>query len=119
MLEALYERRIVPDFLVGTSVGALIAALISSRPKAIDTVTKLARVWIGLKREDVFPVSLSALVGGMCGRRNHLVSDGALRRLVERYLGFERLEDAPIPLYLVAFRCDLWMRAAAFACAGA
>ncbi len=44
MLEALYERRIAPDFLVGTSVGALNAAFISSRPKAIDTVTKLARV---------------------------------------------------------------------------
>ena len=100
MLEALYERRIAPDFLVGTSVGALNAAFISSRPKAIDTVT---RVWLSLEREDVFPVTLSSLAGGMCGRRNHLVPDGALRRLVGRYLEFERLEDAPIPLHLVAF----------------
>lgn len=103
MLEALYERRIAPDFLVGTSVGALNAAFISSRPKAIDTVTKLARVWLSLEREDVFPVCLSSLAGGMCGRRNHVVPDGALRRLVGHYLEFERLEDAPIPLHVVAF----------------
>ena len=103
MLEALYERQIVPDFLVGTSVGALNAAFISSRPTAVETARKLARVWRGLEREDVFPVSLSALVSGVCGRRNHLVPDGALRRLVRRYLEFDRLENAPIPLHLVAF----------------
>jgi NTE family protein len=103
MLEALYERRLVPDFLVGTSVGALNAAFISPRPGAIDTLTNLGRVWRSLEREDVFPVSLSSLVGGTCGRRNHLGSDGALRGLAGRYLEFEGLEDAPISLYLVAF----------------
>src|SRR5213596_825375 len=33
MLEALYERGITPDFLVGTSVGALNAAFVASRPQ--------------------------------------------------------------------------------------
>ena len=103
MLEALYEQGIVPDFLVGTSAGALNAAFISSRSQTAQTARELGRVWRRLDREDVFPVSLNALVGGMCGRRDHLVPDRALRLLVRRYLEFDDLQCAPIPLHVVAF----------------
>ena len=103
MLEALYERGIAPDFLVGTSAGALNAAFISSRAQTVETATALGRVWRRLAREDVFPVSPAALVRGICGRRDHLVADRALRLLVRGYLEFERIEDAPIPLHVVAF----------------
>jgi NTE family protein len=103
MLEALYERGITPDFLVGTSVGALNAAFVASRPQTPQTATQLGRVWRHLQRQDVFPLSMSALVGGVCGRRDHLVPDRALLRLIQRYIQFEDLADAPIPLHLVAF----------------
>ena len=103
MLEALYEQGITPDFLVGTSVGALNAAFVASRPQSPQTATELGRVWRDLQRQDVFPLSMSALVGGVCGRRDHLVPDRELRRLIRRYIQFEDLADAPIPLHLVAF----------------
>jgi NTE family protein len=103
MLEALYEHGITPDFLVGTSVGALNAAFVASRPQSPQTARELGRVWRDLQREDVFPVSMSALVGGVCGRRDHLVPDRELRRLIRRYIEFGDLVDAAIPLYLVAF----------------
>jgi len=103
MLEALYERGIVPDVLVATSVGALNAAFIASRAQTVATARALARVWRDLQREDVFLVRLSALVGGGCGRRGHLVPDHGLRRLIRRYVEFDDLADAPIPLHLVAF----------------
>ena len=103
MLEALYDRGIAPDVLVATSVGALNAAFIASRAQTVATAKALAHVWRDLQREDVFPVSLSALVGGVCGRRDHLVPDHGLRRLIRRYLEFDDLADAPIPLHLVAF----------------
>ena len=86
MLEALYERGIAPDVLVATSVGALNAAFIASRAQTVATARALARVWRGLQREDVFPVSLSALLGGVCGRRDHLVPDHGRRRLIWRPL---------------------------------
>jgi NTE family protein len=70
MLEALYERGIAPDFLVGTSVGALNAAFVASRPQSPQTARQLGRVWRDLQRQDIFPVSSSALVGGACGRRD-------------------------------------------------
>jgi NTE family protein len=103
MLEALYERGITPDFLVGTSVGALNAAFVASRPQSPQTAKELGRVWRELQREDVFPVSMSALVGGVCGRRDHLVPDRELRRLIRRYIQFGDLADAAIPLHRVAF----------------
>jgi NTE family protein len=103
MLQALYEAGIVPDLLVGTSAGALNAAFIASRPQTPATAQALGRIWRGLQREDIFPVSMSALAGGLCGRRDHLVPDRGVRRLVRRHVEFDDLLDAPIPLHLVAF----------------
>ncbi|UGS37160.1 patatin-like phospholipase family protein [Capillimicrobium parvum] len=103
MLQALYEHRIEPDLLVGTSAGALNAAFIASRPQTAATARMLARIWGDLRREDLFPVSMSALIGGFCGRRDHLVPDRGLRALTHRYLEFADLAEAPIPLHVVAF----------------
>jgi NTE family protein len=103
MLRALYEQGIVPDLLVATSVGALNAGFVASRPQTPETAAELARVWRGLQREDIFPVSMRALVGGLCGQRDHLVADRGLRRLINRHIGFGDLSDAPVPLHVVAF----------------
>src|SRR3954454_22163605 len=73
MLRALYERGVAPDFLVGTSAGALNAAFLASRQTTVATADELARVWRGLHREQVFPISVPALVAGLTGRRDHLV----------------------------------------------
>jgi NTE family protein len=48
-------------------------------------------------------VSMSALIGGVCGRRDHLVPDRELRALAHRHLEFGDLSEAPIPLHVVAF----------------
>lgn len=103
MLRAVYERGIAADLLVGTSAGALNAAFVASRPQTVATSNELARVWQGLQREDIFPVSLSTLFGGLCGRRDHLVPDRGLRRLVRRHVEFQDIAEAAIPLHVVAF----------------
>jgi NTE family protein len=103
MLRALYDEGITADLLVGTSAGALNAAFVASRPQVAATARALARIWRDLRREDVFPVSMRALVGGVCGTRDHLVPDQALRRLIGRYLEFDDLADAPTPLHVVAY----------------
>jgi NTE family protein len=103
MLRALYERGIAPDLLVGTSAGALNAAFVASRPQTLATADKLAQVWRGLRRDDIFPINPRTLIGGLTNQRSHLVPDSGLRRLVARHLQFERLEDAGVPLHLVAF----------------
>ena len=51
MLSALYERGISPDVLVGTSVGAVNAAFIASRPPTVDTADELQEIWRGLEQD--------------------------------------------------------------------
>lgn len=103
MLRALYERGITPDFLVGTSAGALNAAYIATRPQTVQTANDLARVWRGLHRQDVFPIHMPTLIGGVTNHSDHLVPDAPLRRLIARHLELERLEHANVPLHLVCF----------------
>jgi NTE family protein len=103
MVHALYERGIVPDLLVGTSAGALNAAFLASRRATVATARQLAEIWRELRREGVFPLSARTLIGGLASRRDHLVADRGLRRLAERHLQIERLEQATIPANLVAF----------------
>jgi len=103
MLRALYESGIVPDFMIGTSVGALNATFVASRPQTVETIGELAAVWRGLRREQVFPVRWRELVLGLVGRGDHVVSDRGVREIVNRHLTIARLEDAVVPVHLVAF----------------
>jgi len=102
MLRALYESGITPDLIVGTSAGALNGAFIASRPQTPETADELAEVWRGLRRSEVFPVNPVTGFVGFVGRRNYLVPDSGLRRLLARHLEVKRLEEAPIPLHVIA-----------------
>jgi NTE family protein len=102
MLAALYERAIAPDLIVGTSVGAINGAFIASRPPTVETADALAEVWRGLGRRDIFPLSPLTGVLGMTGGRDHVVPIAGLRRLVKSHLEIERLENASVPLHVVA-----------------
>jgi NTE family protein len=102
MLRALYERDVVPDFLVGASAGALNAAFVATRPQLPSTADELADVWRSLRRRDVFPLRPVAALRGLCGRTSHLVGDAPLRSLVERHVQVDLLEHSAIALHLVA-----------------
>lgn len=102
MLEALYERGIRPDMLVGTSVGAINAAFIASRPPALRTARELQEVWRGLSRGQIFPANPLTAGLGLLGMRDHSVSVGSLRRLLCTHVEIDRLEDAPVALHVVA-----------------
>ena len=101
MLEALFERRIRPDLLVGTSVGAINAAFVASRPPSVQTARELQRIWRGLRRGQVFPANPVTASLGLLGLRDHSVSAASLRRVLMRHLGVDRLEQADVPLHVV------------------
>src|SRR5262245_38467416 len=88
MVHALYERGIAPDLLIGTSAGAPNAAFLASRPATVATAQELAAVWRGLRRSDILPLRPATLLGGLAGRRDHLIPGRALRRLAARHLQF-------------------------------
>lgn len=99
MLQALHDASIRPDFLVGTSVGALNAAWVcaGSSASSLDT---LADVWRSLRRSQVFPAGPRGVLG-LLGRRDAFVDPSGLRRLLERHLPYERVEAASVPLHVV------------------
>ena len=102
MLEALYEREIRPDLLVGTSVGAINAAFIASRPPTPGTARELQLIWRGLNRAQVFPANPLTAGLGLLGMRDHSVPVGSLRKLLRRHVESELLEELPIALHVVA-----------------
>jgi NTE family protein len=102
MLEALYEREISPDLIVGTSAGALNGAFIASRPPTVETARQLGSIWQGLSRSQVFPVNPLTGFLGFVGTRTHLVPQRGLRRLIQRHISVQRLEQTSVPLHVVA-----------------
>lgn len=101
MWGALAEKDIHPDFIVGTSVGALNAAFVAARPAA-GRIDELAAVWKSLRRQDVFPIGVLGGALGYYGLRDSLVNPAPLRRVIAQHLPLRRLEDAQIPLHVVA-----------------
>lgn len=100
MLQALLAAGEQPDFLVGSSVGALNACYLAAYPNMAG-VEQLAKIWSGLRRSDIFPLSLATALAVM-RRRDYVVDPEPLRRLVSGALPFSRLEEAPLPVHLVA-----------------
>jgi NTE family protein len=101
MLNALYERGIEPDLIVGTSVGAVNGAFIASRPPTPATTEELAEIWRRLDRGQIFP--LNPLTGflGFFGARRHLVPERGLRDLLVEHVEFGRLEQAAVPFHVI------------------
>lgn len=100
MLQVLLEAGVAPDFVVGTSVGAINAAYFAGNPD-LDGVARLARLWEGLRREDVFPFTLLSALR-LLRRPESLIDPSHLRRLIEANLPFARLDDARVPLHVMA-----------------
>lgn len=98
MAIALAEAGIEPDLIVGTSVGAINGAWLAGGRSAHD----LAGVWADLDRSDLFPTRLLLGLRAFIGKSAHFVPDTALRSTLKRHLPFSRLEDAEVPLIVVA-----------------
>ncbi len=102
MLQALRERRIVPDLLVGTSVGALNAAYLAGRGMTDDGLDELARMWRQVRRKDIFPFDPFRQMLAVTGQVPSLYSNEGLRRLIAGNVGYRQLQDAAVPIHVVA-----------------
>ena len=100
MLHALAARGVVADMVFGSSVGAINAAYYAGTP-TLEGIKNLEAIWRGLHRNDVFPVTWRTLFG-FIRRRDFLVTSSGLRGLIERNLPYRNLEDAKIPIHVIA-----------------
>lgn len=99
MLRALVAHGVIPDLVVGSSVGAINGAYFAGAPNA-SGVAQLEAIWRGLRRSEVFPIGWRGALQLL--RHGAAVSPCGLRRLVERHLPYRTIEQAALPLHLVA-----------------
>lgn len=101
MLEALMTSGIQPDLLAAASAGSLNAAWVAGHPEP-ERLSELTSIWGGISRGQVFPVRPWTILLGLVGRRSYLVPSKGLAAVIHRHLPFSRLEQARVPLHLVA-----------------
>jgi len=100
MLQSLAAHGVVADMVVGSSVGALNGAFYAGDPTP-KGVERLATIWRGLTRHDVFPITWKTMLGFLW-RRDFLIPHDGVRKLVEDNIPFRTLEQARIPVHIVA-----------------
>lgn len=100
MLRALGAHGVRADFVVGSSVGAINGAYFAGNP-TLEEVTALENLWLNIRRRDVFPLGWRT-AASLLWRRDFLISSDGLRRLIDMHLPYRRLENARIPMHVVA-----------------
>jgi NTE family protein len=101
MVDVLVAAGIQPDLIVGSSVGALNGAWLASHP-GLEGAKLLCDVWLSVRRRDIFPINPVRMVRGLAGRLDHTVSSAALARWLSVRAPFFQLEQAAVPLHVVA-----------------
>ncbi len=100
MLQSLAAHGVAADMVVGSSVGALNGAFYAGDPTPAG-VERLATIWRGLTRHDVFPITWKTMLGFLW-RRDFLIPHSGVRKLVDDNIPFRNLEEAPLPVHIVA-----------------
>ena len=100
MLHSLVAHGVTADMVVGSSVGAMNAAYYAGIP-TVEGIEQLAKIWRNLRRRDVFPITPLVLLG-LVRKRDFLLGSEGLYRLVRTHLPYRNLEDARIPVHIVA-----------------
>lgn len=106
VIDVLARRGIVPDLLVGTSIGAVNAAFWALNPTP-DAGERLLELWLQTNRSVMFPDGPLPMVGRLLQRKGHLTTQQGLERLLRRTLPeTATIESARVPLAIVAADAD-------------
>jgi NTE family protein len=100
MLRVLLASGVRPDFVVGSSVGAINASHFAGAPNSAGVAT-LERIWSGLRRADIFPFTLANALG-LIRHPGNIVDPVGLRRVIEANLPCPRIQDTQVPLHIMA-----------------
>ena len=100
LIQALFQEGIVPDFVVGTSVGALNAVAIAHDPTSAGALA-LRNVWTQMRSDDLFPGGRLVSAWHAFKRGSHVFSNTGLRRIIAT-LGVETFEELLLPSHIVA-----------------
>jgi NTE family protein len=101
MLGALAECGIVPDLVLGTSIGAVNGALFAARPDR-EGVTRLREAWSEANLSALSSGALLRRAGTLARSRTHLESFSKLRDQLRELLPVARVQDLTVPFQCVA-----------------
>jgi NTE family protein len=101
MLRALLERGVVPDMVVGTSVGAINGAAIATSP-TLEMAGRLGDTWRAIENSDVFAGSLFGRLATLARTGTHLHENTALRATLTEALEIALIEQLPVRFQCVA-----------------
>jgi NTE family protein len=85
MLQALSERAVPPDLVVGTSVGSINGAVLASDPTG--AAHRLSHAWARMSRDRVFPGGLIAQALLLQRVKTHLFPNTGLAEVIAEFLG--------------------------------
>ena len=103
-LQALLEAEIKPDFVVGTSAGAVNASYVASRGLNTGALTAMHAQWKKVKFNEVYPGGLVGAAWRLLRNSQSLYPNEGLRRLIVQGLppGVETFRDLQLPLYVTS-----------------
>lgn len=102
MLRSLVGAGFRPDFLIGSSVGAINACYLAGDP-SLECVGNLERLWCNVRKGEIFSRLLPiAMAWGLLRHPGSMVDPAGLRAILQRNLAFGNLEDAPLAVHVMA-----------------
>jgi len=101
MLQVLAEHGFVPDRIYGSSVGAINGVGFAADPTRAG-VERMTEVWLRLRREDIYPQGRLHGPWLYLQQRDAVYANSGLRSIIEEGFPHERLEDAVVPVEVVA-----------------
>ena len=100
MLEALTERLVIPDLVIGTSVGALNGAVIAMNPRG--AANRLSHAWTRIRRNQIFPGGLMGQARTLQRSKTHLFPNTGLAQVVADFIGpTSTFDDLTLPFAAV------------------
>lgn len=100
MLQALIDEHILPDLVIGTSVGAMNGAVIAADPRKAPA--RLSALWEGVTADATFSESVLGRIMTLARTRTHIHDDAPLRALLDVALPVDRFDQLDVPFQCVA-----------------
>jgi NTE family protein len=101
MLRALTEREIVPDLVLGCSVGAINGAGLAEDPTPAG-IGRLERLWRELDGKDLMPGGVLPPAVALARRGEAIHGNEGLRRELERQVAARTFDELTVPFQCVA-----------------
>jgi NTE family protein len=99
-IQALFEAGVVPDVVVGCSIGAINAAYIAMHPTGEGAI-ELERLWRSMSRREVFPNGRFTIARRLASRANYVYNPEGMRSVLAQCVSVDDLSQTEIPCHVV------------------